>query len=271
MTTLAKKFQSSPGAMSGCNAEGGRIKAPACDVSILTRRDVRVQQRDRDRDGAGVSCFNPHPARCPGATPRAGMIRWAKTGFNPHPARCPGATHETLRHRVVRTRFQSSPGAMSGCNVKLVSDRLQSVVVSILTRRDVRVQHPAEIAVMRLRPVSILTRRDVRVQHCALSTRERQRRFQSSPGAMSGCNFGPLTRCIRVTKFQSSPGAMSGCNCSAAHEWQTRAGFQSSPGAMSGCNRDARTANRRLELVSILTRRDVRVQLGVAGAGRARP
>jgi len=109
-------------------------------VSILTRRDVRVQRAKLGLSGHDIGGFNPHPARCPGATTskyssrrqqvvsiltrrdvrvqpadvrphvphltvsiltrrdvrvqrvHASGARVDHSSFNPHPARCPGAT-----------------------------------------------------------------------------------------------------------------------------------------------------------------------------------
>ena len=85
-------------------------------VSILTRPVSRVQLVIVRASHCGPFCFNPHPAREPGATTtplstsRSMIVSiltrpvsrvqhrgcWTKTktasGFNPHPAREPGAT-----------------------------------------------------------------------------------------------------------------------------------------------------------------------------------
>ena len=111
-------------------------------VSILTRPEGRVQPwLSSPWDSHNRTCFNPHPARRPGAT--AARRTWCATpsGFNPHPARRPGATHYLgahyqehgevsiltrpegrVQHHVVYQHenpangFQSSPGQKAGCN-----------------------------------------------------------------------------------------------------------------------------------------------------------
>ena len=82
-------------------------------------------------------CFNPHPARRPGATTRSTLeysftfqsspgqkagCNWDLNNvsdrvprrFNPHPARRPGATWQVPV--PADCRFQSSPGQKAGCN-----------------------------------------------------------------------------------------------------------------------------------------------------------
>ncbi len=109
--------------------------------------------------------------------------------------------------------FQSSPGAMSGCNIGGYEREQTEYRVSILTRRDVRVQPDAHLYIQGIGQV-----------------------FQSSPGAMSGCNSMPSSGRPGEGMFQSSPGAMSGCNYGSGITSNMSNTFQSSPGAMSGCN-----------------------------------
>ena len=117
------EFQSSPGQKAGCNVIDARL-ASLCHYLF--------QSSPGQKAGCNldfglshkiiVPCFNPHPARRPGATvPGGRMCRWL-AGFNPHPARRPGAT--LICARVV-PRFVPSfnphparrPGATSrACN-----------------------------------------------------------------------------------------------------------------------------------------------------------
>ena len=138
-------FQSSPGLLAGCN------KHLALTALV-----------------SWSSCFNPHPARRPGATsPTAsvhlhlhrdvsiltrpeGRVQRSACGlnsgwrscFNPHPARRPGATSPECLIRDVSLfeRFQSSPGQKAGCNCRNCGRHAGLVVVSILTRPEGRVQ-----------------------------------------------------------------------------------------------------------------------------------
>ena len=139
--------------------------AASYEVSILTRRDGRVQQSRNVIRPTRPMSFNPHPARWPGATTDPHANTDANTGFNPHPARWPGATATEQFGQHWLDQFQSSPGAMAGCNTFREGRTFDPDNVSILTRRDGRVQH---VIGQRLADdqagVSILTRRDGRVQ-----------------------------------------------------------------------------------------------------------
>jgi hypothetical protein len=68
LSAAGKEFQSSPGAMAGCNAAEQQEEEERLAVSILTRRDGRVQQLMLCKYHKLLPCFNPHPARWPGAT-----------------------------------------------------------------------------------------------------------------------------------------------------------------------------------------------------------
>ena len=150
------------------------------------------------------TCFNPHPARRPGATSAVRELPLLQqTGFNPHPARRPGATSHRGNRRILLddvsiltrpegrvqpaiaatvasclTMFQSSPGQKAGCNKEAqVSAMDARRAVSILTRPEGRVQPRAldGEAVMDNR-VSILTRPEGRVQPAAPGSRLAERR-----------------------------------------------------------------------------------------------
>ena len=113
----ASWFQSSPGQKAGCNLvvrpevvmglrvvsiltrPSGRVQLEGCvgtrgvpAVSILTRPEGRVQPLTPST-ATLTACFNPHPARRPGATVPFPVVR-SPSGFNPHPARRPGATSD---------------------------------------------------------------------------------------------------------------------------------------------------------------------------------
>ena len=85
-------FQSSPGPKAGCYSHPRRGQVSPREVSILTRPEGRVLRGTGVLCRARRFCFNPHPARRPGAT----LSPWRKSRprncFNPHPARRPGAT-----------------------------------------------------------------------------------------------------------------------------------------------------------------------------------
>ena len=132
--------------------EAGQARTVAHPVSILTRPVGRVQPPRRN-PGPAVQrpCFNPHPARGPGATimrrRRSGSTKsgfqsspgpWAgcnaiaryrysqpSASFNPHPARGPGATASVSPSEPPKiSSFQSSPGPWAGCNTVSVASPL---------------------------------------------------------------------------------------------------------------------------------------------------
>ena len=61
-------FQSSPGQKAGCNVPRSVGAAVTHSVSILTRPEGRVQPVVPWTNPPSCACFNPHPARRPGAT-----------------------------------------------------------------------------------------------------------------------------------------------------------------------------------------------------------
>src|SRR5579884_719624 len=107
-------FQSSPGPKTGCHRTYAHSKELR-NVSILTRPEDRVPPYIRTLKGA-TQCFNPHPARRPGATPSRLVLAPIGMCFNPHPARRPGATYTKKGLVVVEDVFQSSPGPKTGCH-----------------------------------------------------------------------------------------------------------------------------------------------------------
>ncbi len=61
-------------------------------------------------------CFNPHPTRRSGATPRSHRHALRVCRFNPHPTRRSGATRVNALGWPIEV-FQSSPDPEVGCNV----------------------------------------------------------------------------------------------------------------------------------------------------------
>ena len=157
-------------------------------VSILTRPEDRVLRLPVCALRAAYPlCFNPHPARRPGAPICHNLLMIIERSFNPHPARRPGAPRQM-------------PGPDRG------------VVVSILTRPEGRVRQagphvlPVDLA------VSILTRPEGRVRPvavCSLSITESA--FQSSPDPKAGCASSGGAYCYLKLLFQSSPDPKAGC------------------------------------------------------------
>ena len=212
-----RRFQSSPGQKAGCNASDSLVVIGVIGhVSILTRPEGRVQPYLRLPRRVARYCFNPHPARRPGAT-RASrscrnstgvsiltrpegrvqpLIRAARpvrscTRFNPHPARRPGAT---LPRWILRT-------APSQCFNPHPARRPGATALSPRAR-------------CRKRAVSILTRPEGRVQPQQAPRRGRYGNwFQSSPGQKAGCNYLKIPMIPALCcRFQSSPGQKAGCN-----------------------------------------------------------
>ena len=138
---------------------------------------------------AVVTCFNPHPARRPDATPftvsvnlstprmfqssssqKAGCNPMATgalmltSGFNPHPARRPDATTRPLAAPTPLPRFQSSSSQKAGCN--FTAEALMRAFNS----------------------------------------------FQSSSSQKAGCNREGTWTPVASTSFQSSSSQKAGCN-----------------------------------------------------------
>ena len=186
---------------------------------------------------------------------------WGSCCFNPHPARRPGATCGSASFLRRPSRFQSSPGQKAGCNAGLGVPRHQQSV-SILTRPEGRVQPPTDRkCACGFVMVSILTRPEGRVQPAGLRQLDHRGMFQSSPGQKAGCNlplpaqsrphrtcFNPH-RARRPGATRESRGSLGRSRLSfnphparrpgathrhVAHAVPTE--FQSSPGQKAGCN-----------------------------------
>jgi hypothetical protein len=112
----APGFQPSPSANAGCDYWRGISSCLAFGVSTLTQRERRVRL-----------WHNGSPAvrtKVSTLTQRERRVRLAKKSaaksksfcFNPHPARTPGATLRGLRPRTFVMEFQPSPSANAGCD-----------------------------------------------------------------------------------------------------------------------------------------------------------
>ena len=157
-------------------------------VSILARPEGRALPRTPHARTGARGCFNPRPARRPGATgvlrrrdaalldefqsspgPKAGRYGAGMgagepggTSFNPRPARRPGATNVRTVDLDAAIEFQSSPGPKAGRYGR--SPSRQSGASA----------------------------------------------FQSSPGPKAGRYWGPVDYRISRDQFQSSPGPKAG-------------------------------------------------------------
>ena len=146
LSFVVSEFQSSPGQKAGCN----RVSMRSSVSSMMMFQSSPGQKAGCNDQNLSrrlsVRCFNPHPARRPGATSAAeepsaeskmfqsspgqkagcnrhslNLVVCLLVGFNPHPARRPGATRgEAACQKATATVFQSSPGQKAGCNGDVV-------------------------------------------------------------------------------------------------------------------------------------------------------
>ncbi len=280
-------FQSSPG------PRAGRYHGALVDlhhrraVSILARPEGRalpVSRSDHVHEDRGVSilarpegrallgasrhcappdpCFNPRPARGPGATwPAMRASGYSRCCFNPRPARGPGATPRRWhRHagRVVGVSILARPeGRALPCPRQ---DRRQRQGVSILARPEGRALRPEDAERVCNHEVSILARPEGRAlqddgpEEPALLTRFNPRPARG-PGATSASSWmrdlprddvsilaRPEGRALhagapsRITMhmFQSSPGPRAGRYVAPLTSPRYAVVFQSSPGPRAG-------------------------------------
>ena len=156
-------FQSSPGQKAGCNTPVPTPTRGSCCFNPHPARRPGATTAGRRR-GSPFPCFNPHPARRPGATARASDTRFRAPSFNPHPARRPGATSVQIyvppeTHKVsILTRPEGR------VQLPVWTPSTTGIAVSILTRPEGRVQPLRQVAACVLERVSILTRPEGRVQ-----------------------------------------------------------------------------------------------------------
>ena len=255
-------------------------------VSILTRPEGRVLRVPTPSGASSARCFNPHPARRPGATCQRVGRNAGPAGFNPHPARRPGATGKlavvTKRNyggvsiltrpegRVLRSRAYSARLHPDSFNPHPA--RRPGATYSSGTRAGKSVQFqsspgPKAGCYGRTREpdacdfrVSILTRPEGRVLHSAtLAHFCESRGFNPHPARRPGATRGlphPLLRDDSVSILTRPEGRVLPVRGVQPVQEQT---FQSSPGPKAGCylaQGAKREARRR---VSILTRPEGRV------------
>ena len=237
------RFQSSPGPEAGC-----------C-------RDCEVHLRRRPR------CFNPHPARRPGAARAGGgqVRRRLQVSILTRPGGrvLLGVISSTSSSHA---SFQSSPGPEAGCCAAPTRTRgVLDLHVSILTRPGGRVlhlrEHPARLS---LPLVSILTRPGGRVLRGVGPGVEAHRRVVSILTRPGGRVLPSSARPRRLswTMFQSSPGPEAGC-CLRGRGLQPRVsdGFNPHPARRPGAADRGGGAPHSPRGVSILTRPGGRVLL----------
>ena len=182
-------------------------------VSILTRPESRVQ-RTRVVAIADWLEFQSSPGPKAGCNHPRLRLSFCTRCFNPHPARKPGATRRPAIRSMRLGRFQSSPGPKAGCNWQAHHRIHQARRVSILTRPESRVQHRMSKYSLPTSCVSILTRPESRVQRRnAPDFAQLRARFNPHPAPKAGCNPEGLNDLVgNVLLFQSSPGPKAGCN-----------------------------------------------------------
>ena len=146
-TTLISLFQSSPGQKAGCNIASSATFALKAGFQSSPGQKARCNPVT-DYEDQSMYCFNPHPARRPGAT-RVGR------------------RHRLPQRVSILTRPEGRVQPSVGANVYETA-----AVVSILTRPEGRVQPMVKGQLKLARRVSILTRPEGRVQPLAYQQRQ---------------------------------------------------------------------------------------------------
>ncbi len=233
-------FQSSPGPKAGRSAEVGHRGERRPAVSILARPEGRALRPSPAAPGPrSPRCFNPRPARRPGAPPeRACRQCWRSPGFNPRPARRPGAPR--LRRgdpHLVRVSILARPegralpaGSCGGCHTR----------PSCFNPRPARRPGAPSFPVLRLRsPAERFNPRPARrpgAPSAEGTLSEATGAFQSSPGPKAGRSWSWMSVDASPSQgFQSSPGPKAGRSSSFGPTSPLISfSFQSSPGPKAG-------------------------------------
>ena len=210
-------------------------------------------------------CFNPHPARRPGATAattqRRRQQRLVSILTRPEGQVPPSSISPS---QASSPMFQSSPGPKARCHYHRTDRCVNREQVSILTRPEGQVPRGRLWhALRREHAVSILTRPEGQVPPLTCSgPLTLSDRFQSSPGPKARCHVsidgasttysnlvsiltrheGQVPLCCtpslaRYSWFQSSPGPKARCHLSGRRRAGSRSKFQSSPGPKARCHR----------------------------------
>ena len=184
------------------------------------------------------SCFNPRPARRPGAAAQAqrdtNSFRQFQSSPGPKAGRClrPGRLLGPGPHQ-----FQSSPGPKAGrCPDPFGLHRVGAAQVSILARPEGRAL-PRTCAGRPPRRTGFNPRPARRPGAAERAARREAaiEAFQSSPGPKAG-RCASWTTCQRhgPVRFQSSPGPKAGRCSASARSTAAAVTFQSSPGPKAG-------------------------------------
>ena len=156
-------FQSSPGQKAGCNLHGGSAEADLYWFQSSPGQKAGCNGTLTIGGTTISDMFQSSPGQKAGCNPQASASSTTEACFNPHPARRPGATlhscqsghclfvsiltrpegrvqlPEILSYRGT-LKFQSSPGQKAGCNNGAAEAVVELSDVSILTRPEGRVQ-----------------------------------------------------------------------------------------------------------------------------------
>ena len=184
---MSSGFQSSPGPQAGRYIPSRRGIRGDGQVSILARPAGRALQCDLYKGRKSIACFNPRPARRPGATSRRSCRLQSTTLFQSSPGPQAGRYRRTVCVSPGSTLFQSSPGPQAG-----------------RYSRHCRCG-PGRQCGFNPRPAR---RPGATWEYWRV--RSRSVSFQSSPGPQAGRYAGNKGLAELVDKFQSSPGPQAG-------------------------------------------------------------
>ena len=161
---------------------------------LLTRPEGRVQPQTQNRSRAIQHCFNPHPARRPGATPS-----------------CPSTHHSS-------SKFQSSPGQKAGCNPQLLQCHRELRGFNPHPARRPGATSNRRYTGQGVPLVSILTRPEGRVQLVTCDTSEIVARgFNPHPARRPGATTTPPPRNSARLCFNPHPARRPGATQQAHH------------------------------------------------------
>ena len=187
-------FQSSPGQKAGCKNDWQSAPGRGIWVSILTRPEGRVQDAAGPAPPWPPECFNPHPARRPGASGRDGQFTSIHEMFQSSPGQKAGCKWAIkIRWYTEPSWFQSSPGQKAGCKAGLSTVAAPGTTVFQSS--------PGQKAGCKL---------------AECNRRQSGNRFNPHPARRPGARSRSASAAPPVIRFQSSPGQKAGCKLPAA-------------------------------------------------------
>ncbi len=189
-------FQSSPSPGAGRCIGFPPIARPVKRVSILAQPGGRALLAAANSPCFNQSCFNPRPARGPGAA-RERLIpaAIAFSRFNPRPARGPGAALWQAHQVRSLTQFQSSPSPGAGrCIQSHAGVKLHTpFVVSILAQPGGRALPTTPLKSKCSCVVSILAQPGGRALHLTLNQSHSNQISCFNPRPARGPGAAPCT------------------------------------------------------------------------------